>query len=118
MKLYTDYNNELNSKIHSSIEYKPFGILKICYDDGTESIPLIDCSYSQGEMYTLLNDEKNNEDNIDQLIVDNITQETFHDALLKIKEYYENLSYNKGYEGIMIKPQYVETGKLQNDKMS
>jgi len=113
-KMYNTYHSqmELYSKPISDtncIDYKPFGILKICYDDDSEDIPLLSKSMSQSEMYNILCDKTNSIE--DQLIIE-LTDDTYDNELQKIKEYFKNITMNNGYEGIMLKPDYIEKDKL------
>jgi len=107
--LYKTYNEQM--KLYAGdkpISYKPFGILKIVYDDNTESIPLLDNKYSQSEMYTILHDKT---DLIDQMVIE-ITEENFDESLKQIKSYFNKLTIDEGYEGIVFKPDYVLLGLL------
>ncbi len=104
MELYSQPVSDKNP-----IDFKPFGILKICFDDDTEDIPLLSKSISQSEMYDLLNDKTNLIET--QLIIE-LSDDTYDIGLLKIKEYFKNLTINNGYEGIILKPDYVEKDKL------
>jgi len=122
-KLYTTFHDQMtkyagydikydinNKNKDIELSYKAFGILKICYDDGTEAIPLLDQTYSQSEMYEIVSDSESKDDN--QLIITGITKDNFKESYQKIKKYYDNLTYDKGFEGIVIKPEYIEKGKL------
>lgn len=91
------------------LSYKPFSILKICFEDGSESIPLVDQSYSQSEMYDLLVDKTCDSDA--QLVVE-INDSNFNEAVAKIQQFFTNLTYQHGFEGVMIKPDYVVSGCL------
>jgi len=107
--LYKTYNEQMKLYAEDKpICYKPFGILKIVYDDNTESIPLLDNKYSQSEMYTILHDKT---DLIDQIVIE-ITNENFDDSLKQIKSYFNKLTIDQGYEGIVFKPDYVLPGLL------
>ncbi len=105
MLLYTEHNEPTPKPL----DYKPFGILKICFEDGTESVPLLDHSYGQSEMYETLRDKDNENDK--QMIVE-LNEENYDKMIEEIKNFYHNLTYEKGYEGVVIKPEYVELGKL------
>jgi hypothetical protein len=104
MELYTKQVSEDNP-----IDYKPFGILKICYNDGSEDIPLLSKSISQGDMYDLLSNKENSSEN--QLRI-HITEETYDKSLEEIKQFFDNITMENGYEGIMLKPEFVEKDKL------
>lgn len=104
MKLYSQSVSDENP-----IDFKPFGILKICFEDRTEDIPLLSKSMSQSEMYGLLFDKTNSIE--DQLVIE-LSDDTYDIGLQKIKEYFQNITMENGYEGIMLKPDYVEKDKL------
>ena len=104
MLLYTEKISDTNK-----IDYKPFGILKICFDDGTEDIPLISKTIGQGEMYNMLYDNTNEKDH--QLIIE-LTPDTFNEGVIKIKDFFKKITMDNGYEGVILKPEFVEKNKL------
>lgn len=92
------------------IEYKPFGILKLCFEDGSESIPLVDHLFSQSEMFDLLRGETElSRDNIDSQLVLEMSEHNFDENVTKAQEYFNKLTYEHGYEGVVIKPDYVKS---------
>jgi len=94
--------------------YKAFTILKIIRMDGTESIPLIDRSYGQVEMYKIVSDPLDHGTEVDQLSL-TITKENFDQQYMVARAYFDNLTVSKGFEGICIKPDYVKiTGRESN----
>jgi hypothetical protein len=111
--LYTTYHKqmELYAMDKSRIQYKPFSILKICFEDGSESIPLVDHSYSQSKMYQMLHDSESDDNSDNQLII-RLSSDTLDLSIGKIKEYFNNLTIEKGYEGVVIKPDYIINGLL------
>ncbi|VBB18826.1 metallophosphoesterase [Yasminevirus sp. GU-2018] len=119
MKLYGEYSSEKKVEKKTNLDYKPFGILKICFDDGSESIPLFDESYSQSEMYDIVRGRQIGgdgsaviDDSEDAQLVVELTPETFESGVKKIRDYFNNLTYVQGYEGVVIKPDYVKKGAL------
>lgn len=60
-------------------------------------------------MYDLLKTADNKDDA--QLVIE-IDETNYEEVLKCIKIYYNSLSYEKGYEGIMIKPDYIKPGFL------
>jgi hypothetical protein len=108
-KLYDTYHAQMNlyakaGNKQNDISYKPFGILKICYEDGSESIPLIDHTYKQSDMYQILADPECPDD---QQLYITLTAETLDDTSAKIKIFFDTLTCEKGYEGIIIKPDLI-----------
>lgn len=112
-KMYDVYHKQmcLYAGKDKKLEYKAFGILKICFNDdnNTESIPLVDKTYSQGEMYDLVRDPDCKED--EQLLI-KIDEKNYHESVKTIRQYFEKLTYEKGFEGIVMKPDYVINGLL------
>lgn len=101
--------DEVTLVVESKLEYKAFGILKICFDDGSESIPLIDKSYSQGEMYNIVSDP---DCETDAQLTIKFDEKNFQESLNAVKKYFEKLTYEDGFEGIVMKPDYVIEGTL------
>lgn len=91
------------------LEYKAFGILKICFNDGSESVPLIDHTFSQSAMYNLVKDPHCELDN--QLVVE-IDEKNFDKSVETIKKFFKDLTYDKGFEGVVIKPDYITESTL------
>ena len=108
MLLYTEYDSTLVDA-DVKIEYKPFGILKLCFEDGSESIPLVDHLYSQSEMFDLLRGETElARNNIDSQLVLEMNEQNFDENVEKARQYFNKLAYEHGYEGVVIKPDYVK----------
>lgn len=93
----------------NKLEYKAFGILKICKNDGTESVPLDDKTIGQIAMYSLVSDPDCASD--DQLVLE-LNEANFLDKLEIAREWFSKLTMGKGFEGIIIKPDLVSDGKL------
>lgn len=110
-KMYEVYHKQmmLYAGDNHVLEYKPFGILKMCFEDDSESVPLIDHSYGQSEMYEMV---RNSDLPTDQQLVVDLTVDNFDENVEIIKQFYEKLTFEQGYEGICIKPEFVEPGKL------
>ena len=90
----------------SDIKCKPFSILKIYFEDGKEFIPGINNSENndlnnldQCEMFKLLSD--------DEICVVNFGENNFDSEYFKVKDFYDKLTINKFYEGIVIKPNFI-----------
>ena len=118
-----DLTSGLNNS-YKNLSYKPFGILKMCFDDGSESIPLIDQTFSQSEMYEMLRDPSVAEDS--QLII-TVTDENITDSIIAIRKFFNSLTYERGsdpsgvdqrlpnknqFEGIVMKPDYIIKGYI------
>lgn len=116
-KMYDVFHQQMNlyagtDKKEFKLDYKVFGILKICYDDGSESVPLVDHSLSQSEMYEMVRDPDCDADK--QLVIE-FDEKDFRclaSNVFAIKKYFEELTYEKGFEGIVMKPNYVQEGFL------
>jgi hypothetical protein len=112
-KMYEVYHKQMMLYADNSrdqiLEYKPFGILKLCFEDGSELIPLSDHSYGQCEMYEML---RNKENPMDQQLVVDVTSENYDQMYENVRKFFEKLTLEQGYEGIVIKPDFVEPGKL------
>lgn len=90
------------------LDYKPFSILKIIYNDEFESIPLLDHSITQSQMYEMLYSGIQAES---QLIL-NINENNIESEYSKLKEWFEKKTIHEGYEGIMLKPDIIKIDKL------
>lgn len=110
MKKYNDlYHQQLEHYgTDGEVHIKPFGILKIVFNDGKEIIPNIDgmekfeICLGQTNIYELLN-------NTDNSCILNL--EMGFDACYKILEmYYPSLINEKHMEGIVIKPDIIPMG--------
>lgn len=88
-------------KIHGAdgdIHAKPFAILKIVYQDGTEKLFL---NEKNEEMYKLIND--------DEYCMVDLTAENYYEVA---NEFYQRVIGNEKMEGIVIKPEIVYTEGL------
>jgi PNKP adenylyltransferase domain, ligase domain len=108
-----DYSGTYHRQIElygrsTSVEFKPFSILKICFEDDTESIPLLDRSFTQGEMFKILNEGL--ESPHMQITIKSNTDASI--ALVRIRSFFRRLTVDEGYEGIVMKPAYVEQGQI------
>lgn len=72
------------------MEYKPFAILKIVYEDGREQQP----DWKTSEMYSFLSD--------DEAIVLNLAEP---DTLEKAEQFFSKLTLQQRMEGVVIKPE-------------
>lgn len=114
-QLFTTYStqmdlygsNKQNKEIDS--DYKPFGILKIIYSNGTESIPLLDGSMTQSQMYQLLCSDLNTDA---QLIVQIKPDSDIEQVYLEIKNWFDKKTIQEGFEGIVLKPDIIIKDKL------
>ena len=78
------------------ISYKPFDLLKIVYENGTEEIP----EWKTSEKYGFLTDDE-------YVIIDFKNSDYYKTA----EEYYNRMTINKSMEGIVIKPEIIRKGK-------
>ncbi len=96
---------------HDDIYFKPFSILKICYSNGTEIIPAIDITkidHSQFDistndignvqLYNILSNNPTLTLDLNMDLTSNITL---------VKEFWQNHVASNNYEGIVIKPDFV-----------
>lgn len=90
------------------LDYKPFSILKIIYNDGSESIPLLDKTLTQSQMYQMLYSG----DEPDAQLVLTIEPSNYKTQYLILKEWFDKKTVDEGYEGIMLKPDIVQIDKL------
>lgn len=90
------------------LDYKPFSILKIIYNDGSEVIPLLDKTFSQSQMYQMLYSG----DEHDAQLVLNITPTNYKSQYLILKQWFDKKTIDEGYEGIMLKPDIIQIDKL------
>ncbi|WP_368072779.1 hypothetical protein [Bacillus sp. FJAT-27225] len=79
----------------TEVHYKPFNILKVVYEDGSEEIPALRTS----EIYALVNGDR-------QLVLDLRQEESFAQA----EEFFQTLTMAEGMEGVVIKPEHVAPG--------
>jgi predicted kinase len=91
---YQVYRDQLNLYAkESNLEYKPFSILKIIYENGEEEIPAMKSS----EMFALINDD-------DFLVVD------LQDSYEAAEEFFRDITSERGMEGVVIKPEVSREG--------
>lgn len=103
MGFYDTYMEQLNLYTKNiDLDYKPFSILKMVHNDGNETIPLIDHSLSQSQMFKMLND--------DEQLIFNMNKNTIDEKYIIIKNYFDS-QVNNNYEGIIIKSEYVAYSK-------
>ena len=108
-RLYSVYSEQIDLYgADGELDYKPFGILKIIYKDGTESVPLLDKSISQSEMYRIVSSDLESDA---QLIIP-INKDNFEESYGQIKTWFDTKTGTEGFEGIILKPDYVEKDKI------
>jgi hypothetical protein len=111
--LYSTYSKQMD--LYGQIDdqfkpdYKPFGILKIIYNDGKESIPLLDGSMGQSTMYQLVSSDLESDS---QLVVtikpDSDMEQVYHE----IKNWFDKKTIQEGFEGIILKPDIIIKDKI------
>ena len=102
-------NTHENTHENSNIDYKPFGILKIIYNNNTESIPLLDGSIGQSHMYGMLCSELETDS---QLIVQIKPDSDMEQVHLQIKNWFDKKTIQEGFEGIILKPDIILKDKI------
>ncbi len=108
-ELLNTYSKQLDLYgLEGELGYKPFSILKIIYNDETESVPLLDQSLTQSQMYDLIYSG----DPIDSQLVLNINPTNLESEFLKLKEWFEKKTIQEGFEGIILKPDIIKIDKL------
>ena len=108
-ELLTVYSKQLELYgMEGDIDYKPFSILKIIYNDGNESIPLLDKTLTQTQMYQMLYSG----DESDAQLVLNITPTNYQSQYTVLKEWFDKKTIDEGYEGIVLKPDLIQIDKL------
>lgn len=108
-QLSSIYSDQLDLyAVDKELDYKPFGILKIIYKDGTESIPLLDRTISQSEMYRIVSSGLKSDE---QLVV-TLNKDNFDESYNQIKMWFDTKTGNEGFEGIILKPDFVEKDKI------
>lgn len=91
IEAYATYSRQLELYAAAAeMEYKPFALLKIVYEDGQEQIP----NWKTSEMYAFLSD--------DQMLVLDLAEP---DCLERAMDYYAQLTIEKQMEGVVIKPE-------------
>ncbi|AIQ11238.1 metallophosphoesterase [Paenibacillus durus] len=88
---YQTYKRQLELYAEDELmEYKPFAVLKIVYEDGHEEIP----DWKTSEMYAFLSE--------DEALALDLSEP---DCLEKAEQYFSKLTLENGMEGIVIKPE-------------
>ena len=105
LKYSSTYHLQIQATNSSKICFKPFSILKICFVDGTESIPLLQEVYSQGEMFDIL--QKNNQMNAQHLQIKIKSASDLKIAQIRIRSFFKQLTIDNGFGGIVLKPAYI-----------
>ena len=102
------YGRHVTDTSNSRVEFKPFSILKLCFKDKSESIPLLDRSYSQGEMFDLLNQGMNS----NHLLIKINSASDIPIAKVRLRSFFNRLTVDEGCEGVVLKPAYVEQKQI------
>lgn len=84
--------------------YKPFGLLKIVYADGREELPGL--TRKQSDLYTFLSDDS-------LLTLDPAAD----DAYERAASFFDELTSERGMEGVVIKPELPQDGIAPNMKV-
>lgn len=91
LESYETYKRQLELYAQDEImEYKPFAVLKIVYEDGKEEVP----AWNTSEMYGFLSE--------DEALTLDLTEP---DCLEKAEGYFSKLTLENHMEGIVIKPE-------------
>lgn len=90
------------------LDFKPFSILKIIYNDGRESIPLLDKTLSQSIMYDMIYSGQD----IDAQLVLEINPTNYKTQYEVLKQWFDKKTISEGYEGIMLKPDIININSL------
>lgn len=102
------YNRQLELYAgESELEYKPFGLLKIVYEDGREEQP--EPTRKQSELYRFLSD--------DEYLTLDLSDEAFEQAYEQAQAFFGKLTTERGMEGIVIKPELPSEGVAPNMKV-
>jgi hypothetical protein len=111
--LFTTYSKQMDlyGQIDKEIkpDYKPFGILKIIYNDDKESIPLLDGSITQSQMYQLVYSGLELDS---QLVITIKPDSDMEQIYLNIKEWFDKKTIQEGFEGIVLKPDIIIKDKI------
>jgi len=92
IEAYGMYRKQLELYANDApLQYKPFSILKLVYEDGEETFP----TWAESEMYKFLT--------ADSFLNVNLLEE---DAYAKAMEFFTTLTVEKGMEGVVIKPEH------------
>lgn len=112
-KLFTTYSTQMD--LYGQIDnrdkpdYKAFGILKIIYNDNTESIPLLDGSLTQSQMYQLVSSGLESDSQLVVTIKPDFDMEQIYS---EIKNWFDKKTIQEGFEGILLKPDLIIKDKL------
>jgi hypothetical protein len=93
---------------NGELDFKPFSILKIIYNDGRESIPLLDKTLTQSTMYEMIYSGLD----IDTQLVLDINPTNYKTQYEVLKQWFDKKTINEGYEGIMLKPDIIKIDSL------
>ncbi|MEJ8307027.1 AAA family ATPase [Saccharibacillus sacchari] len=85
-------------------EYKPFGLLKIVYEDGREELP--GQARKQSELYAWLSDDE-------ALKLDLSAEDAYEQAA----DFFSKLTLDRGMEGVVVKPELPAEGVAPNMKI-
>ncbi|WP_037292113.1 AAA family ATPase [Saccharibacillus sacchari] len=85
-------------------EYKPFGLLKIVYEDGREELP--GETRKQSELYAWLSDDE-------ALTLDLSAADAYEQA----SDFFGKLTLDRGMEGVVVKPELPADGVAPNMKI-
>ncbi|WP_235946072.1 metallophosphoesterase [Saccharibacillus alkalitolerans] len=102
---YAVYDRQLDLYAgEGEAEYKPFGLLKIVYEDGREEQPGL--TRKQSELYGLLSDDAQLQLNLEE-----------EGAYERAAAFFETLTSEQGMEGVVIKPELPKDGAAPNMKV-
>lgn len=91
---YETYKKQLELYAEAGeLEYKPFSLLKIIYDDGTEQLP----EWKTSEMYSFLSD--------DPFVILELSDP---ESIYQAEQYFSTLTVDSYMEGVVIKPEVAE----------
>ncbi|OWA34493.1 metallophosphoesterase [Saccharibacillus sp. O16] len=106
---YAVYKRQLDLYAgESEAEYKPFGLLKIVYEEGREEQP--GDTRKQSDLYRFLSDDE-------YLILDLSDEEAYQQAHEQAKDFFGRLTLEGGMEGVVIKPELPAEGVAPNMKV-
>jgi hypothetical protein len=98
-KLWRHFSDQLKQYTEQSeLNFKPFSILKIVYQNGLEELFF---DKKTEDIYSTISDDS-------YLVIDMHKNEDWK----KAKDYFEKLSYNEKMEGVVIKPETVYNPKI------
>lgn len=97
-KAYETYQRQLELYAgNAPMEYKPFAVLKVVHDDGTERVP----DWTTSEMYRFLNDDE-------YLLLD--LEEA--DSVEEAERYFATMTTDNHMEGVVIKPEVAQNNAV------